>query len=128
MGFSIPTNEILGILNYLERGEVPTRATIGVTVIAIRDVLKVSSEYLDYDYIIPSNVKTGLYVTAVVAGSVAEKGGLLADDIIVSFNGVNLVESLQLRAELNKIVVGSGEEILVKVIRDGKEIEVTLVF
>lgn len=128
MGFSIPSNEILGILNYLERGEVPTRATIGVTVIAIRDVLKVSSEYLDYDYIIPSNVKTGLYVTAVVAGSVAEKGGLLADDIIVSFNGVNLVESLQLRAELNKIVVGSGEEILVKVIRDGKEIEVKLVF
>ena len=128
MGFSIPTKDIWDLLPYLENGLVPKRARIGVTVIAIRDLLAHDDENdPNYKYIIPEGVKTGLYVTSVDEASVAF-GKIQADDIIMVFNGVNLKNSLQLRAELGAIVVGSNVEIPVIVLRNGAEVEITLVW
>ena len=127
MGFSIPSNDIIELLPYLEKGKVPVRARIGVTVIAIKDLLATDWENADYKYIIPEGVKTGIYVTEVVESSVAY-GKIMADDIMLEFNGVILKDSLQLRAELGAIVVGSNTEIQVKLLRNGQEITVTLIW
>lgn len=127
MGFSIPSNDIIELLPYLEKGKVPVRARIGVTVIAIKDLLATDWENADYKYIIPEGVKTGIYVTEVVESSVAY-GKIKADDIMLEFNGVVLKDSLQLRAELGAIVVGSNTEIQVKLLRNGQEITVTLIW
>lgn len=127
MGFSIPSNDIIELLPYLEKGKVPVRARIGVTVIAIKDLLATDWENADYKYIIPEGVKTGIYVTEVVESSVAY-GKIMADDIMLEFNGVVLKDSLQLRAELGAIVVGSNTEIQVKLLRNGQEITVTLIW
>ena len=126
MGFSIPTKDIWDLLPYLENGIVPTRARIGITVIAIRDLIARDYESAtDYKYIIPDGVKTGLYITGVDTASVAY-GKLQADDILIVFNGVNLKNSLQLRAELGAIVVGSNTTIEVIVLRNGEEVKVEL--
>ncbi len=128
MGFSIPTQTIAELIPYLEEGEAPKRATIGVQVIAMRDLLAADLSQSDYNYIIPEGITTGLYVNEVVADSVAAKGGVKADDIILYFNGVELKKSLELRGELNKIIVGANTNIDIVVYRNGEQITLTLVF
>lgn len=125
MGFSIPSNDLVELLPYIEKEKIPTRARIGVTVIAIRDLLQGDYKNAEYKYIIPEGQKIGIYITDVSEGSVAY-GILKADDIMLEFNGVVLKNSLQLRAELGAIVVGSNTTIPVKILRDGKEMTVEL--
>ena len=125
MGFSIPANDVIELLPYLEKGKIPTRARIGVTVIAVRDLLQGDYQNADYNYIIPDGQKTGIYITEVSEGSVAY-GVLKADDIMLEFNGVVLKNSLQLRAELGAIVVGSNTTIRVLILRNGEEMTVEL--
>ena len=127
MGFSIPSKDVVELLPYLQNGKVPVRARIGVTVIAISDLLATDYKNADYKYNIPEGLKIGIYVTEVLESSVAY-GKILPDDIMIEFNGVKLKNSLQLRAELGAIVVGSNTEIKVKVLRNGSEVEVTLVW
>lgn len=125
MGFSIPSKDLVELLPYIEKGKVPTRARIGVTVIAVRDLLQGDYKNAEYKYNIPDGLKTGIYVTEVSEGSVAY-GKLQKDDIMLEFNGLVLKNSLQLRAELGAIVVGSNTTIEVKVLRNGKEVTVEL--
>ena len=127
MGFSIPSNTIVELLPYLENGKVPQRAKIGITVIAILDLLQTDYKNADYKYIIPEGLKTGLYITDVTNGSPAF-GILQKDDILLEFNGVVLRKSIQLRAELGEIIVGSNQIIKVKVLRNGKELVFDLTF
>jgi len=128
MGFSIPTKTICELLPYLEKGEKPVRATIGIQVIAIRDLLGIDLSQSDYEYIIPEGIKKGLYITEIVSESVAEKGGLLKDDILIKFNNVELKASLELRSELNKIIVGANTEIEVLVYRNNQYLTLKLLF
>lgn len=125
MGFSIPSKDLVELLPYIEKGKVPVRARIGVTVIAVRDLLQGDYKNADYKYNIPEGQKIGIYVTEVTEGSVAY-GILQKDDIMLEFNGVVLKNSLQLRAELGAIVVGSNTVIDVKILRDGKEMTIQL--
>ena len=127
MGFSIPTNTIVELLPYLEKEEVPQRAKIGITVIAILDLLQTDYENSDYKYILPEGQKTGLYITGISEGSPAY-GKLQKDDILLEFNGIVLRKSIQLRAELGAIVVGSETVINVKVLRNGEVLSIDLIF
>ena len=127
MGFSIPSNTIVELLPYLEKGKVPQRAKIGITVISVLDLLQTDYKNAEYEYKIPEGMKTGLYITAVTGGSPAY-GILQADDILLEFNGVVLRKSIQLRAELGEIIVGSSQKIKVKVLRNGQELTFDLTF
>ena len=49
MGFSIPSKDVVELLPYLENGKVPVRARIGVTVIALSDLLATDYENADYN-------------------------------------------------------------------------------
>lgn len=127
MGFSIPSNTIISLLPYLEKEKTPERPVIGISIIAVADLLKADYENADYKYIIPENAKTGLYITAITRGSVCE-GILQKDDILLEFNGKALRKSSDIRVELGQIVVGSGTPIPVKVLRNGQEVELSLIF
>ncbi len=128
MGFSVPTKTICELLPYLENGDTPVRATIGVQIIAMRDLLVSDLSQSEYQYKIPEGIEIGLYVNAVTPDSVAEKGGIIADDIIIKFNNVELKGSLELRSELNKIIVGDNTRIEVVVYRNNQYITLELVF
>lgn len=128
MGFSVPTKTIAELIPYLEDGDTPQRATIGIQVIAIRDLLTADLTQSDYNYKIPEGITKGLYINEITPGSVAAIGGLKPDDILLSFNGVELKTSLELRGELNKIIVGANTNVEVVVCRNGQNITLTLVF
>ncbi|MCK9470740.1 MAG: Ig-like domain-containing protein [Bacilli bacterium] len=124
MGFSIPINIAKDLIPILEDGEKPNRALLGVTAIAVKDVLNNPKS----EYTIPEGILYGLYVTDVVEGSAAFNGGILKDDIIISFNNVEITNVTMLRAELNQIVVGNNTEIDVVVFRNNEYITLKLVF
>ena len=127
MGFSIPSSTILELIPYLEKSLTPTRATMGVQVIAVRDLIK-GGLINEETYASAKGLEYGLFVQGVSENSVAFNGGIKANDVILSFNGVALKSSLQLRAELNKVIVGNGSPIEVTVYREGKEIVLNLEF
>ena len=127
MGFSIPSNTLIELLPYLEKEKTPVRAKIGITVAAVIDLLQSNYESADYKYVIPEEIKTGLYITQVTEGSVSA-GILQKDDILLEFNGIVLRKSIQLRAELGSIIVGSDTIIPVVVYRNGKEVKLNLKF
>jgi serine protease Do len=124
MGFSIPINVVKDLIPILESGEKPNRALLGVTAIAVKDIKNNPKS----EYIVPDEIEYGLYVVSVSEGSVAAKGGILVDDIITSFNGLEITNITILRAQLNQIVVGQETEIEVIVYRNGEYITLTLIF
>jgi serine protease Do len=124
MGFSIPINVIQNILPYLENGEVPVRALLGVNSYTVKDVLKNPD---DQGPIIPEGVTYGLYVSSLADG-VALNSGVKVGDVILEFNGVKINKSLDLRLELGKIIIGNNERITIRVYRDGNLMDITLIF
>jgi len=124
MGFSIPSDVVVDLIPILEDGEKPVRATIGVTIVEIRDLLANP----DPNYIVPEGLDYGLYIVDVKETGIAAIGGVLKDDILLKFNGVTVKNSIELRGELGKIIVGSNETIEVEVLRNGQVLTFTLYF
>lgn len=124
MGFSIPINAVKDLIPFLEAGEKPLRAKIGVVIISIKDLLA----YPDPEITIPNEITFGHFVKEVVPGSVADSGGVLPGDIIIMFNNVYVTNSVIIRSELGKIVVGSNTVVTIQVYRNGQYIELDLTF
>jgi len=124
MGFSIPSNVVKKLIPYLENGERPIRARLGITTIAVKDILTNP----DSGYTVPEEITTGLYVIEVTKGSVAEIGGLKPHDIIIKFNDVVIKDTTMLRAELNQIIVGLNAKIEVVIYRNNQYLTLTLTF
>ena len=120
MGFSIPINVVKDLIPYLEDGEKPNRALLGVTASAVKDILDNPKS----EIVIPEEIKYGLYVISVADGSVASRGGIVTGDIIVKFAYIELTNVTMLRAQLNQIIVGSNTEIEVEVYRNGEFLNV----
>lgn len=128
LSFAIPSSVLLTLLPSLEKGEVPERPRIGITVISVVDILANKDYYESVGYSVPEGVMYGFYVTDVTIGGIAYLGGVKANDILIKFNDVDLVYMYQIRAELDHYVVGSGASAYLTVLRNGKEVVLTLVF
>lgn len=112
IGFAIPINMAKEILPSLkEKGEV-LRGWLGVS------VQKVTPE-LAQTFNLPD--KAGALVADVAKDSPAEKAGIKQGDVIIEFAGKK-VKDIQ---ELPRIVANTeiGKEVSLKVIREGKEVE-----
>ena len=125
MGFSITIDTVKQTISYLEKGELPPRIVLGITISAIRDVLSMSQSSWKYNYLLPSSVKEGLYVSAVSNGSIGAKV-LKQDDIIIEFNGAVMKTQEDLRRQLNKLTPNSGQIVKVKVFRNGFKVDLEL--
>jgi serine protease Do len=123
MGFSIPSNTVVPLLEILEKGEVPRRATLGLTSITVKDLIA----YPDPNYPLPQGVTYGLYVTDLIAGK-AKDAGIRIGDIILSANGKELRNTIDIRLALAAIIVGTDDELRLSVLRDGEIIEFILVY
>ena len=64
----------------------------------------------------------GLTVTSLVEDSVAEKGGMLAGDVLLSIDGTKLTDA----ESITRALAASGSKKKVVVVRDGKEVELAL--
>ncbi|MDD3106587.1 MAG: trypsin-like peptidase domain-containing protein [Bacilli bacterium] len=125
MGFAIPINLVIELVSVLEQGIQPKRPKLGITVIAVRDVL--SSADLQSQYPIPNGVTYGMYVAEVSTGGFGDKAGIKSGDILIEFNGIKIYNSAELRAEIGKIIIGSGETKELKVYRNNTVVSLSFV-
>jgi len=109
IGFAVPSEIAQSIMRQiLDFGEV-RRGLLGVT---IQTIDKESASVLGTD------VESGALVSTVVAGSAAEKAGLLVDDIIVRVDDKKIDNSRELMNAIG--LKGSGEAVDIEFVRDGR--------
>ena len=109
IGFAVPVAMAEAVMKQiLEYGEV-RRGRLGVT---IQDVTPELAQALDLD------TAEGAVITEVQAGSAADKGGLLAGDVVVAVDGVAVLNASELRNRIGLTPV--GEALDITVMRDGR--------
>lgn len=119
IGFSIPINYVIPIIEDLEQyGEVK-RPAMGVT---LRDVAEISAYHQEQTLKLPNDVTNGIMIEKVVANSPAAKAGLKELDVIVALDGEKVEDVIGLRKYLyNKKKV--GDSMKVTYYRGGKKDE-----
>lgn len=109
IGFAVPTNMISNIMDQLvSYGEV-RRGRIGVSIQNITPELMAAMNLRD---------RNGALVGQVVDDSPAKKAGLKAGDVIVSFNGQDIIDSDDIRNAVG--FVERGTRASITYLRDGK--------
>ena len=109
IGFAIPINMASKIIEQLRDFGKVTRAFMGVSPDEL-DQLKAEGLGLDID--------RGILVTSVTPGFPADQAGIRAGDVLTEFEGEQLVDLERFRFIVADLPV--GEEVSVKVYRDGK--------
>ena len=114
IGFALPINQAQMIMEILITKGYVERPGIGVTVSTV-----------DATMAEENGIPIGALVQSVVKGRPADQAGILAGDIIVEANG----EAIETQEEFVNTVLGCtiGDELKVKVYRDGAYMEITIV-
>lgn len=103
MGFAIPSNEVVTIINQLvENGKV-TRPALGVSIIGLSQVSTASQQQV---LKLPSSVTQGVVLVKVNHDSAAARAGLKQYDVIVSIDGQQITSVADLQTQLYKHNVG----------------------
>lgn len=115
MGFAIPMELAMTVIELLEKGEEIIRPVLGVSVIDVTDKysLFMNSIYLKKDY------ENGVVVFDLEADKPAIKAGLLKKDVILEIDGEKVKNLSHFRFLLFKYRV--GDTIKVKYDREGEE-------
>ncbi|MFJ7408502.1 MULTISPECIES: S1C family serine protease [unclassified Lysinibacillus] len=122
LGFSIPINSAIPIIEELERNGEMKRPTMGISLVDLTDV---PAFYQQQTLKLPKDITTGVVITDVIGNSPASKAGVQQYDVIVEMDGEKIETSIDLRKHLyndKKI----GDNLTMKVYRQGKLVEVTL--
>ncbi|MFD2444411.1 S1C family serine protease [Bacillus sp. CGMCC 1.16607] len=119
LGFAIPSNDLIPIVNeMIENGKVE-RPYIGVSLVSLEEVPEM---YLPQ---LPEKVKQGALVTYIDPDSSAAKAGIQQHDVIVAINNSEIKASGDLRKFLySNLKV--GDEVTIKLYRQGKLTSVKL--
>ncbi len=122
IGFAIPVNEVQEIATQLEeQGEI-SRPFLGVL---LQDLYTVPAEVLVNEMNLPDDVESGVIISNVEDGSPADAGGLKQFDVIVSFDGNEIANMIELRKYLY-YEKEQGEEMTVGYYRNGNLQETTV--
>ena len=113
IGFAIPINSTVDVYNELKTNGKVSRPYIGIGGIDITEELAKRN-----------NLVIGVYVKTIDDFSSAEKAGLKIGDVIIEADGTKITTMDELNEIKNKHKV--GEQMTLKVNRDGEEKEVTL--
>ena len=122
LGFSIPINSAIPIIEELEKNGEMKRPTMGIQLVDLTDV---PSFYQQQTLQLPKDLTTGVVVTDVVANSPSAKAGIQQYDVIVEMDGQKIETAIDLRKHLyndKKI----GDKLTMKVYRQGKIVELSL--
>lgn len=116
MGFAIPSNEVVNIVNQLVKKGKIVRPQLGVKVIALQGIPSSYKKHLN----IKSNLKSGIYVAEVNKNSAAANGGIKVGDVITKVDGKTVTDVASLHGILYNHKV--GETVTLAINRGGKEI------
>lgn len=115
LGFAIPSNDVVDIINQLETEGKVVRPVLGISLL---DISQISEQQKESVLKLPKEVTAGVVVGQVQEGSAAEKGGLQKYDVIVKFNGEEVKNTISLRKGIYKSEL--GKEVEIDYYRDGK--------
>ena len=97
MGFAIPSNDVVNIINQLEKDGKVTRPALGITMV---DLSAVSTQQQEQILKIPSSVTNGVIVTNVQTATPAEKAGLKQYDVITKIDDKEVSSGVELQSAL----------------------------
>lgn len=122
LGFAIPINSVVPIIQELEASGKVTRPSMGIS---LMDLTEIPSFYQQQTLQLPEEITSGVVVSDVVNGSAAAKAGVEKYDVIVEIDGKTIEDSIDLRQILyNEKEV--GDKMKMKVYRQGKLVELEL--
>lgn len=99
MGFAIPSNDVVTIINQLEKDGKVTRPALGIT---MRDLSTISSGQQEQILKVPNSLTNGVVVLSVVNATPAEKAGLKQYDVITEIDGKEVTSTTELQSALYK--------------------------
>jgi serine protease Do len=121
MGFAIPSNDAVAIINELEEHGEVIRPVMGVGMV---DVSMISHQQRTNILHLPEEVTEGIVVAEVSPGSPADEAGLEANDVIVRFNGEDVANGMALRQQIYATEI--GDEVEIEFYRNGERETTTL--
>ncbi|MHA3067291.1 S1C family serine protease [Lacticaseibacillus saniviri] len=121
MGFAIPSNEVVTIINQLVANGKVVRPALGVTV---RDLSSVTATQQQSVLKLPSSVTGGVVIAGFTSESIAKKAGLKQYDVIVGVDNTNVTGLADLHTALYKHKI--GDTVTLHYYRGGKKQSVSL--
>ena len=107
IGFAIPSNEVVSIINQLEKSGKVIRPVLGISMVDLTSVSSQGRQQLE----LSNDVKEGVVVADVQENSSASKGGLKQYDVITEIDGKPVTGVQTLRKALYSKTVGSSMEV-----------------
>ncbi len=114
MGFAIPSNEVVTIVNQLVKKGKITRPQLGVKVIALQGIPQSYRKHLN----IKSTSKDGIYIASVTKNGSASQAGLKSGDVITKVDNKKVSDVASLHSILYNHKV--GDTVTITVNRSGK--------
>ena len=116
MGFAIPSNEVVTIVNELVKKGKITRPQLGVRVVALNGIPEAYRSRLK----IKSSLKNGIYVASSNKNSSASRAGMKSGDVITAVDGKKVDDVSSLHSILYSHKV--GDTVNVTVNRNGRNV------
>lgn len=108
MGFAIPSNDVVNIINQLEKDGKVTRPALGITMV---DLSAVSTQQQEQILKIPESVTNGVIVTSIQPATPAEKAGLKQYDVITKIDDTDVSSGVELQSVLYQKKVGDSVKV-----------------
>lgn len=109
MGFAIPSNDVVSIINQLEKGKPVARPMLGVSMIDLNVVS--AKERESVLKLKDTDVTNGVVVGEVEKGSPAEKAGIKKYDVITELDGKAINNKSELQTVLYRKKVGDDMDV-----------------
>ena len=119
MGFAIPSNDVVNIIEQLEKNGKVIRPALGIQMVNLSSLSSSSSDRLK----LPDNVKNGVVVRSTQTGMPVD-GKLEKYDVITKIDDTEISSASDIQSALYKHSI--NEEIKVTYYRDGKEQTTTI--
>ena len=103
MGFAIPSNEVVKIINQLVKNGKVSRPALGVAVV---DLSNISSSDQSSTLKLPSSVTEGVVIASVESDSPLKNTDIKKYDVITKVNGKKISDVATLKEELYKYKIG----------------------
>lgn len=121
MGFAIPSNEVVKIINQLIKNGKISRPSLGISMI---DLSRVTTDQQQSVLKLPSSITKGVVIMEVQSGSNAQTAGLEQYDVITKLGDTKITNTSSLKSALYKYKVGDTTK--VTYYRDGQSHTATL--
>ena len=108
IGFAIPSNDVVNVINQLEKDGKMVRPALGITMVNLSDL---STEQVSEIVKVPSSVTQGVVINSVQSSTPADQAGLKKYDVITKIDDTDVSTGVELQSELYKHKVGDTVKI-----------------